>query len=54
MVAPPHGAVTERASPAIRGSTPRATARALGVELPDLDAMLRRLRAEVESSWSLA
>jgi dTDP-4-dehydrorhamnose reductase len=31
-----------------------ATARALGVELPDLDTMLRRLRAEVESSWSLA
>jgi dTDP-4-dehydrorhamnose reductase len=32
----------------------RATARALGVELPDLDGMLRRLRTEVESSWSLA
>jgi dTDP-4-dehydrorhamnose reductase len=32
----------------------RATAHALGVELPDLNAMLRRLRAEVESSWSLA
>ncbi|MGO9891148.1 MAG: SDR family oxidoreductase [Solirubrobacteraceae bacterium] len=31
-----------------------ATARSLDVELPDLDAMLRRLRAQVESSWSLA
>jgi dTDP-4-dehydrorhamnose reductase len=31
-----------------------ATARALEVELPDLNAMLGRLRAEVESSWSLA
>jgi dTDP-4-dehydrorhamnose reductase len=28
-----------------------ATARALGVELPGLNAMLGRLRAEVESSW---
>jgi dTDP-4-dehydrorhamnose reductase len=32
----------------------RATARVLGVELPTLDEMLTRLRAEVESSWSLA
>jgi dTDP-4-dehydrorhamnose reductase len=32
----------------------RATARVLGVELPDLDGMLRRLRAEMESSWSPA
>jgi dTDP-4-dehydrorhamnose reductase len=31
-----------------------ATARSLDVELPDLETMLRRLRAEVESSWSLA
>ena len=31
-----------------------ATAGALGVELPDLNAMLGRLRGEVESSWSLA
>jgi dTDP-4-dehydrorhamnose reductase len=31
-----------------------ATAQALGVELPDLDTMLRRLRAEFESSWSAA
>jgi dTDP-4-dehydrorhamnose reductase len=31
-----------------------ATARALGVQLPALDEMLRRLRAEVETSWSLA
>jgi dTDP-4-dehydrorhamnose reductase len=32
----------------------RATARALGVELPDLNGMLGRLRAEVESSWAAA
>ena len=32
----------------------RASADALGVKLPGLDAMLRRLRSEVESSWSLA
>jgi len=31
-----------------------ATSRALEAELPDLDAMLRRLRGQVESSWSLA
>jgi hypothetical protein len=32
----------------------RATARALGVELPSLDTMLTRLRAEVESSCTAA
>ena len=31
-----------------------ATARALEATLPDLDTMLRRLRADVESSWSPA
>lgn len=31
----------------------RATAQALEVELPDLNAMLGRLRAQVESSWCL-
>ena len=31
----------------------RATAQVLEVELPDLNAMLGRLRAQVESSWSL-
>ncbi len=31
-----------------------ATGRALETSLPDLDTMLRRLRAEVESSWSRA
>ncbi|HUA43789.1 MAG TPA: sugar nucleotide-binding protein [Solirubrobacteraceae bacterium] len=30
------------------------TARALGVDLPDLSTMLGRLRGEIESSWSLA
>ena len=52
-------AAGRRRSPA--GGIPRdtrldaaATARALGVELPDLRTMLGRLRAEVESSCSLA
>jgi dTDP-4-dehydrorhamnose reductase len=31
-----------------------ATASALGVDLPDLDTMLARLRAELESCWSAA
>jgi dTDP-4-dehydrorhamnose reductase len=31
-----------------------ATARTLEAQLPDLDMMLRRLRVEVESSWSVA
>jgi hypothetical protein len=30
------------------------TATALGVELPDLDTMLARLRAQLEASWSVA
>jgi hypothetical protein len=32
----------------------KVTAGGLGVELPDLDGMPRRLRTEVEASWSLA
>jgi dTDP-4-dehydrorhamnose reductase len=31
-----------------------ATAAALGVDLPDLDTMLGRLRAQLETAWSLA
>jgi dTDP-4-dehydrorhamnose reductase len=53
VVAPPVGAGSERIPRDTRLDA-RATARALGVELLDLEAMLRRLRAELESSWSLA
>lgn len=51
VVAPPDGA---DAVPVDTRLDARFTARTLGVELPSLDAMLRRLRAEFESSWSLA
>jgi hypothetical protein len=50
-VAPPAGAAGVEAVPRDTRLDARATADALGVELPDLDAMLARLRAEVESSW---
>jgi dTDP-4-dehydrorhamnose reductase len=53
--------VVPPADVAAAGNIPRdtrldatATERLLDVELPDLDAMLRRLRAQVESSWSVA
>ena len=54
VVAPPEGEVGSERIPRDTRLDGRATARALDVELPDLDAMLRRLRAELESSWSLA
>jgi dTDP-4-dehydrorhamnose reductase len=54
VVAPPDGVCGIEPVPADTRLDARATARVLGVELPDLDAMLRRLRAQVESSWSLA
>jgi dTDP-4-dehydrorhamnose reductase len=54
IVAPPHGAAGVERLPADTRLDARATARVLGVELPALDAMLHRLRAQVESSWSLA
>jgi dTDP-4-dehydrorhamnose reductase len=54
VVPPPEGAVGADPVPRDTRLDARATARALGVELPGLDAMLSRLRAEVESSWSLA
>jgi dTDP-4-dehydrorhamnose reductase len=50
VVAPPVGA---EAVPRDTRLDAQATARALDVELPDLDAMLGRLRAQVESSGSL-
>jgi nucleoside-diphosphate-sugar epimerase len=51
VVAPPAGAAGEEAVPRDTRLDARATADALGVELPDLDAMLARVKAEVESSW---
>ena len=54
VVPPPEGAAGPDRVPRDTRLDATATAARLGVELPELDAMLRRLRAEVESSWSLA
>lgn len=54
VVSAPEGAAGPEPVPRDTRLDARATARALGVELPGLDAMLNRLRSEVESSWSLA
>jgi dTDP-4-dehydrorhamnose reductase len=54
VVAPPDAALGAEPVPVDTRLDARATARVLGAELPALDAMLRRLRAQVESSWSLA
>jgi dTDP-4-dehydrorhamnose reductase len=54
IVPPPDGAVGAEPVPRDTRLDARATARVLGVELPGLDTMLMRLRAEVESSWCLA
>jgi dTDP-4-dehydrorhamnose reductase len=54
VVAPPQGAVGADRVPLDTRLDATVTAARLGVELPGLDVMLRRLRAEVESSWSLA
>jgi hypothetical protein len=54
VVAPPERAVPSEGVPRDTRLDARATARALGAQLPDLNAMLRRLRAEVESSCSVA
>jgi dTDP-4-dehydrorhamnose reductase len=51
---PPPAILSGEPVPADTRLDAAATARALGVELPDLDSMLRRLRVELESSWSLA
>ena len=54
VVPPPDDVVGAGGVPRDTRLDAAATARALGVELPDLDTMLGRLRSEVESSWSLA
>jgi dTDP-4-dehydrorhamnose reductase len=54
VVAPPDGVAGSEPVPADTRLDARATARALEVELPGLEAMLTRLRAEVESSCSVA
>jgi dTDP-4-dehydrorhamnose reductase len=54
IVAPRGGAAGAEPVPVDTRLDARATARVLGVELPGLDAMLRRLRAQMESSWSVA
>ena len=51
VVAPPVGAIPDGSVPRDTRLDARATARALGVELPDLTAMLGRLKAEMQSSW---
>jgi dTDP-4-dehydrorhamnose reductase len=54
VVPPPDGAAGAEPVPRDTRLDARATAQALEVELPDLNAMLLRLRAQVEPSWSLA
>jgi dTDP-4-dehydrorhamnose reductase len=54
VVPPPDEVVAAGGVPRDTRLDAGATARTLGVELPDLGTMLGRLRAEVESSWSLA
>ena len=51
VVAPPAGAAGAEPVPRDTRLEGRATADALGVELPGLDEMLARLKTEVESSW---
>jgi len=51
VVAPPDGAAGTEPVPVDTRLDARATARVLGVEMPALDALLGRLRAEVEPSW---
>ena len=54
VVAPPQRAAGAEPVPCDTRLDARATANALGVQLPGLDAMLHRLRSEVESSCSVA
>jgi dTDP-4-dehydrorhamnose reductase len=54
VVAPPDGVAGSEPVPVDTRLDARATALALGVEFPGLDAMLARLRGEVESSCSVA
>jgi dTDP-4-dehydrorhamnose reductase len=52
--APPADVVSGEPVPVDTRLDATFTARALGVELPNLDAMFGGLRAEIESSWALA
>ena len=54
VVAPPAAAIPAGGVPRDTRLDARATARALGVELPDLAPTVDRLEAEGESSWSPA
>lgn len=54
VVPPPAGAVPPGGAPRDTRLDARATARALGVRLPELNEMLARLKAEMESSCCLA
>ena len=54
VVPPPQGVVSDGGIPRDTRLDATETAARLGVELPGLDAMLRRLRSQVESSWSPA
>jgi dTDP-4-dehydrorhamnose reductase len=51
VVVPPDGVAGSEPVPRDTRLDACATARALGVELPDLTAMLGRLKAQMESSW---
>jgi dTDP-4-dehydrorhamnose reductase len=50
---PPESALPPGGAPFDTRLDAAQTAGALGVELPDLDTMLSRLRAELEESWSV-
>ena len=54
VVPPPEDVVSDGGIPRDTRLDATETAARLGVELPGLDAMLRRLRSQVESSWSPA
>jgi dTDP-4-dehydrorhamnose reductase len=51
---PPPGLLGRERAPRDTRLDASATAAALGAQLPDLDTMLGRLRAQLEQSWSLA
>jgi dTDP-4-dehydrorhamnose reductase len=53
VVAPPDSAMSEGRVPRDTRLQARATAAALDVDLPDLNAMLGRLRSEMDASWCL-
>ena len=51
---PPPGALGDGRIPRDTRLDATATAAALGVELPDLDTQLARLRAELDAAWSVS